>query len=414
LSVSETTVRAGDESPAEAAAAAVAPAAPIASAVILALRPEWAWEVGGLTVLDRLVRALERRGIAWIRVVSPGEEIGLDAVRRRAAERRGATLVFTAPVLVDVAALAHLEELLARRGEPVCLADGFEGAGNAVGYLVAAGDAEALPEILSGEGPALGGENAGPRFRTMTVDTGLFHALKGRRSVAAARSALRRSLTKPTDGFFAAWIDRRLSTRLSLLLARAGFTPKQVTLLALFPALAGAGLLAVPSPAWSAAGAVLFWVSTVLDGCDGEVARLTYQESEEGARLDLLCDNVALVAVFLGILVHVFLEEGGWTVPILGAAILIGMVGCMVTEYVRILRPRIEAASGKGVAAAGSSSARVLWYERLASRDFAYLLPFLAWFGWLRYLVWATAVGVNVFWVVLATFVASRRREVSG
>ncbi|MDQ6894569.1 MAG: CDP-alcohol phosphatidyltransferase family protein [Acidobacteriota bacterium] len=402
MSVSETTVRAGDES-----------AAPIASAVILALRPEWAWEVGGLTVLDRLVRALERRGIAWIRVISPGEEIGLDAVRRRAAEKRGATLLFTAPVLVDAAALVRLEALPVLRGEPVCLAGGFAGPGDTVGYLVAAGDAGALPEFLAGEGAALAVGNAGPRCRTMTVDTGLFQALKGRRGVAAARSALRRTLSKPTDGFFAAWIDRRLSTRLSLLLARAGVTPNQVTLLALFPALLGAALLAVPNPAWSAAGALLFWVSTVLDGCDGEVARLTYQESEEGARLDLLCDNVALVAVFLGILVHLYLEEGGRTVPILGAAILIGMVGCMATEYVRILRPRIEAASGRGAAAAGPSSARVLWYERLASRDFAYLLPFLAWFGGLRYLVWATAVGVNVFWVVLATFVASGRREVS-
>jgi len=401
---SETSFRAGEDSPG---------AAPVASAVILALRPEWKWEVGGMTVLRRLICALERRGIPWIRVISSGEEVGLDAVRRQAAERRGATLLLTAPVLVDGTALASLEALPLRGGEPVCLVESLGGTSRPLAFLVSRDDADAVAGILAGNGASVAARKINPRCRAVTLESGLFQPLKGRRSVAAAKAALRRSLIKPTDGFLAAWIDRRLSTRLSLLLARAGVKPNQVTLLALVPALAGAVLLAFPSPAWSTAGAILFWISTVLDGCDGEVARLTYRESAEGARLDLLCDNVALVAVFLGILIHVFREEGGWTVPLLGAAILIGMAGCMVTEYVRILRPRIAAGTGNGAEAPVPNSARILWYERLASRDFAYLLPFLAWFGWLRYLVWATAVGVNVFWVVLATFVASRRREVS-
>ena len=382
----------------------ISPAAPrIASAVVLALRPEWHWEVGGLTLLDRLVLALERRGIPFVRIISPGDEVELEAARRRVANGRSATLFFVAPVLVDTAALTFLEGLPLRAGEPIRLAPAAAGSGT-VAFLVPSGDPAALAGILTGR-------KASER-RSVSVTSGLFHAVKGRGSVAAAKAALRRSLTKPTDGFLAAWIDRRLSTRLSLLFVRAGLKANQVTLLALLPALAGAALLAVPNRWWSAAGALLFWVSTVLDGCDGEVARLTYSESARGARLDLLCDNIALGAVFAGILVHVYLETGGPAVPFLGAAILIGMTGCMVTEYVRILRPRIES-NGKGRSeSAPPESARVLWYERLASRDFAYLLPFLAWFGGLRYLVWATAIGVNVFWVVLATFVAGRRREV--
>lgn len=227
----------------------------------------------------------------------------------------------------------------------------------------------------------------------------------------AAEAALRRSLTRPTDGFLATWIDRRISTRLSCRLARTRVTPNQLTLLTLVPALGGAALLAIPDRLWSTAGAVLFWFSTVLDGCDGEVARLKHQESARGARLDLLCDNLALVAVFVAIVAHTYLENPRSTVLFPAAAVLVGLLGCIISEYRLILRPRIVSGSLPAALPPGINARRVQWYERLASRDFAYLLPFLALGGLLRYLVWATAIGVNVFWLILVFFVAPRSRR---
>src|SRR5207253_287289 len=104
-----------------------------------------------------------------------------------------------------------------------------------------------------------------------------------------AQAALLQSLGKPTDGFLAKWIDRRVSRRLSSLLVQTSVTPNALTLLSLVLALAGAALLSLPDPLWSAGGALLFLVSTVLDGCDGEVARLKHKTSARGARLDILC-----------------------------------------------------------------------------------------------------------------------------
>jgi 1L-myo-inositol 1-phosphate cytidylyltransferase / CDP-L-myo-inositol myo-inositolphosphotransferase len=283
------------------------------------------------------------------------------------------------------------------------------------GFVVSPERAGMLAEVLA---RAVGSEPsappAGPPPETVSPDEGLFERVDTADDLARARAALRRSLTKPTDGFFAAWIDRRISTRLSLRLAGTRLTPNAITLSALVPALAGAALLAVPDPFVSTAGAILFWLSTVLDGCDGEVARLKFQESPRGARLDILCDNVALLAVFAAIFAHVYLERPGPEVLRLGALALFGMLGCMLTEYVRVLKPRIDSSEAAPAAARPSKTpfdaARVRWYERLASRDFAYLLPFLTLTGRLSWLVWGTAIGVNFFFLLLTLYVLRPRR----
>ena len=46
----------------------------------------------------------------------------------------------------------------------------------------------------------------------------------------------------------------------------------------------GAFFLAQPSQVWQVLGSLLFLLSTIMDGCDGEIARLTFQESEFGAK----------------------------------------------------------------------------------------------------------------------------------
>jgi len=41
------------------------------------------------------------------------------------------------------------------------------------------------------------------------------------------------------------------------------------------------------------AGTALFQLINILDGCDGEIARAKYLDSERGRRLDAFCDFVA-------------------------------------------------------------------------------------------------------------------------
>jgi 1L-myo-inositol 1-phosphate cytidylyltransferase / CDP-L-myo-inositol myo-inositolphosphotransferase len=101
----------------------------------------------------------------------------------------------------------------------------------------------------------------------------------------AARTALRRSLSKDADGPVSRWLNRPLSTRLSMALAPLRPAPDLVSLVAF---------------ALGLAGALLVHASSVADGVDGEVARLQLRGGPRGALLDGLLDRVGDVAILAG------------------------------------------------------------------------------------------------------------------
>jgi hypothetical protein len=114
----------------------------------------------------------------------------------------------------------------------------------------------------------------------------------------AARVALRRSLGKAADGPVSRWLNRPLSTRLSMALAPLRPAPDLVSLVAFAFGLAGAALLAAGQ---GLTGGLLVHTSSVADGVDGEVARLQLRGGPRGALLDGLLDRVGDAAILAGL-----------------------------------------------------------------------------------------------------------------
>jgi 1L-myo-inositol 1-phosphate cytidylyltransferase / CDP-L-myo-inositol myo-inositolphosphotransferase len=114
----------------------------------------------------------------------------------------------------------------------------------------------------------------------------------------AARTALRRSLGKDTDGPVSRFINRPLSTRLSMALAPLRPAPDLVSLVAFALGAAGAALLATGR---GLAGALLVHAASVADGVDGEVARLQLRGGPRGALLDGVLDRLADAAILAGL-----------------------------------------------------------------------------------------------------------------
>jgi len=114
----------------------------------------------------------------------------------------------------------------------------------------------------------------------------------------AARVALRRSLGRAADGPVSRFVNRPLSTRLSMVLAPLRPAPDLVSLVALGLGLAGAVLLAGGR---GLAGGLLVHAASVADGVDGEVARLQLRGGPRGALLDGVWDRVADAAVLAGL-----------------------------------------------------------------------------------------------------------------
>jgi CDP-L-myo-inositol myo-inositolphosphotransferase len=116
--------------------------------------------------------------------------------------------------------------------------------------------------------------------------------------VRRATVHLRRSLVKAEDGPVSRYLNRPLSTRISMLLARARLSPDLVTWLAFALGVVAAGLFASGQ---GFGGALVTHAASVLDGVDGELARLQLRASARGALLDGFLDRLADVAIVGGL-----------------------------------------------------------------------------------------------------------------
>jgi len=117
-------------------------------------------------------------------------------------------------------------------------------------------------------------------------------------SLRLAERALFRSLRKTQDGWTSRHLNRYISLPISRLLAKTPLSPNQISVVVLFIGLFGAWLAAHGDYASCAAGAFLFQAQSVLDGCDGELSRVTYRGSRLGEWLDTIGDDLTNYAFF--------------------------------------------------------------------------------------------------------------------
>lgn len=116
--------------------------------------------------------------------------------------------------------------------------------------------------------------------------------------VQRAGRLLRDSLPRTTDGPIARYLNRRLSVPLSWLVARFRPNPDLLSLLAFLVGVAGAGLLAAGA---GIAGGLLAQACSILDGVDGEIARLSLRAGPRGTLLDGFLDRLGDAGLCAGL-----------------------------------------------------------------------------------------------------------------
>ncbi len=133
-------------------------------------------------------------------------------------------------------------------------------------------------------------------------------AVGDRKSVRRAEWALLRSLPKSFQGPVDALINCHVSLRITRLLARTPLTPNMVTVVALLIGLGAAALLAFIGWRDPASGPWLLVVAgammelqSIVNSCDGELARIRFQFSRLGQWLDNVADDVTDSALMLGL-----------------------------------------------------------------------------------------------------------------
>jgi len=139
--------------------------------------------------------------------------------------------------------------------------------------------------------------------RAADIGDGLWHPARTPFESKRAEKALVRSLRKSVDGVIARFINRRFSLAATSVLMHFPVRPNHVTafsLLVSITAAVTAAMATAASPLWLIVGAVLWQLASMLDGIDGELARLKFAESKFGEWFDTLTDDIGKFIFFLG------------------------------------------------------------------------------------------------------------------
>lgn len=159
-----------------------------------------------------------------------------------------------------------------------------------------------------------------------------------RASAAQAEKALLRSLRKPQDGWTSTYLNRHISLFCTRLLVRTPLRPNQVSVGILGIGLFGAWLASQGTYLSMLVGAFCFQMQSVLDGCDGEMSRLTFRGSKLGEWLDTVGDDLTNYGFFAGAAWGLYTATGSPLYLALGGIVLAcGITGSAI-EYAYLIR----------------------------------------------------------------------------
>jgi len=163
----------------------------------------------------------------------------------------------------------------------------------------------------------------------------------------AERRLMRDQGRKTRDGPVARHLNRPVSRWLSRYLVRTAVTPNQISLASLLLSCIGAGLMALGGYPALAAGGVLAQLASVVDGCDGEIARLKHSQSEFGGWFDAVLDRYADAILLFGLMWHEFSATGTNLSVVLGFAAIVGsfLNSYTADKYDGLMAQRLRGAS---------------------------------------------------------------------
>lgn len=149
---------------------------------------------------------------------------------------------------------------------------------------------------------------------------------------------------KQSDGPVSRYLNRPLSIRLSRYLAPLPITPNQISFTSFLLSILAAGLFLAGGYGMLLLGGMVAQCASVLDGCDGEIARLKYQESAYGRWFDAVLDRYADGFLLFGLTWHAYTAGMQLVAVFAGLMAILGsfMVSYTADKYDARMRGRFK------------------------------------------------------------------------
>ncbi|HYT68824.1 MAG TPA: lysylphosphatidylglycerol synthase domain-containing protein [Vicinamibacterales bacterium] len=382
--------------------------------------------IAGLPIAERVLRSASRAGYSRVYVRADGSVAS--GVRRLAREVRSDVRIFGsdadwrnalselppdtvltvagAGTVVSPALFQDAAQIAADAGDVCDVPAGREWPASGLLRVKAsdAGDVSMLARELRGRllsGAAL------PTGEDVSFGRGrLALHVASDADLPAAERTIRRSSYKDTDNKVAR-ANRSLSLPISIALIRTPLTANQLSVALVAIGFYCAWLFSTGHYLAGVLAGFLSLAASVLDGCDGEIARLKYQESALGCWIETFGDYSYYIAIFTGLTVGAARRTAWQGFYWLGA---IALAGTLIAFALLIfLRNRITAGQPEKLHSIAKTrfKAEPTWWSRIiwrisfvATRSaMPYGIFALSLLGLLPLVVVLAAIGSNTYWI---------------
>jgi Phosphatidylglycerophosphate synthase len=184
------------------------------------------------------------------------------------------------------------------------------------------------------------------------------------------------------------YIIRKISGFITGLLVKTPVTPNQVTIVSLVIGIVSAVCFSHGAHIYTLIAGVFYFISTVFDQCDGEVARSKHMKSDFGRVFDIIVDSIVNAVIVIGITIAIYKENGSSLSIVTGLLATIGIViSLLLTTY-------FSSESKKD-----TGTKELL--DKLNNKDFFYIIMLASViFNQMIWFLLIMAIGTNIYWIV--------------
>lgn len=133
-------------------------------------------------------------------------------------------------------------------------------------------------------------------------------------SLDRAKEIIFSNVGKTATGWIAVNINGRFSLPLSRQLVKTSLTPNMISVLINVIGVLSGPFYALGHPV---IGAICMQIATILDRCDGEIARVKLMETKKGQWVDTISDQVSMLSFYIGLPIGYYLQaQSSWIIAV--------------------------------------------------------------------------------------------------
>lgn len=154
-------------------------------------------------------------------------------------------------------------------------------------------------------------------------------------------------IKKDNDGPVSKYLNRPISIRISKFLVKTPLSPNWISFLTFLLAIFAASFFFWGGYTFLVIGAVLAQFSSIIDGCDGEVARLKWKSTAFGGWFDAVLDRYADGAILFGISYYLYQPGRDFIYIIIGFLAIMGtfLNSYTADKYDSVMKKKLKAKS---------------------------------------------------------------------